>query len=72
MGQNLVDCNITSSFPLNMKMYFQHKNQTIKLGFKKTKLREKIIIVYYAGQLKSTLQRIYGKKEQLCMVLVFI
>ena len=55
-----------------MKIYFQDKNQTIRLGFKKNKLRKKIITVYCTGQLKNTLQRIYGKKEQLGMILVFI
>jgi transposase len=55
-----------------MKIYFQHKNQTIKLVFKKNKLRKKIIVTYFTVQLKNTLQKIYAKKEQLGMILVFI
>lgn len=53
-----------------MKIYFQHKNQTIKLVFKKNKLRKKIIVTYFTVQLKNTLQKIYAKKEQLGMILV--
>ena len=65
MGPNFVDYNITSSFPLNMKIYFQHKNQTIKLGFKKNKLREKnYCSIFVLANSKTHYKEFMAKKNK--------